>query len=84
MLDDLTTETGRKQFHWSSRRLAKVSTMDFSSLNVDVLLYLMKFVDPDDRFNLVLSGILKGFENAIEATDLRERYFEHFTLVQSK
>jgi hypothetical protein len=56
--------------------------MDLSSLNVDVLLYLMKFVDPVDRFNLVLSGILKGFENVNEGIDLRERYSEHFTLVQ--
>jgi hypothetical protein len=53
--------------------------MDFSSLNIEVLLHLMKFVHPDDRFNLVLSGILKGFENAIEEIDLRERYSEHFT-----
>jgi hypothetical protein len=48
--------------------------MDFSSLNVDVLLHLMKFLKPDDRFNLVLSGILKGFENANEGIDLRQRY----------
>ena len=54
--------------------------MDLSSLNVDVLLYLIKFVKPVDRFNLVLSGILKGFENAHVGLDLRKRYFElHFT-----
>jgi hypothetical protein len=47
--------------------------MDLSSLNVDVLFYLMKFVDPVDRFNLVLSGILGGFENANEGIDLRQR-----------
>ena len=46
---------------------------------MDVLLYLTKFLDPDDRFNLVLSGILKGFENANEGIDLRHRYSEHFT-----
>jgi hypothetical protein len=57
--------------------------MDFSSLNVDVLLYLMKFVDPVDRFNLVVSGILKGFENANEVIDLRKRYSEHL-LMQCK
>jgi hypothetical protein len=56
--------------------------MDLSSLNVDVLLRLMKFVDPVDRFNLVLSGILKGFENVIEGIDLHDRYSEHLTLVQ--
>ena len=38
-----------------------MSTTNLSSLNVDVLyLYLMmKFVKPVNRFNLVLSGILK-------------------------
>ena len=49
------------------------------SLNFDVLLHLIKFVDPVDRFNLVLSGILKGFENVNEGIDLRQRYSEHFT-----
>jgi hypothetical protein len=52
--------------------------MDLSSLNVDVLLYLIGFVHPVDRFNLALSGILKGFENVNEGTDLHERYFELF------
>jgi hypothetical protein len=56
--------------------------MDLSSLNVDVLLHLMKFVDPEDRFNLVLSGILEGFENVNEGIDLHERYSEFFILVQ--
>jgi hypothetical protein len=53
--------------------------MDLSSLSVDVLLYLMKFLHPDDHLNLVISGILKGFENANEGIDLRQRYSEHFT-----
>ena len=53
--------------------------MNFSSLNADVLLHLLKFIDPFDKFNLLLSGILKGFENANEGIDLRERYSEHFT-----
>ena len=52
----------------------QTSDMDLSSLNVDVLLYLMEFVDPVDRFNLVLSGILKGFGNFNEGIDLHERY----------
>ena len=52
--------------------------MNLPALNVDVLLYLMKFVKPDDRFNLALSGILKGFENVNEGIDLHERYSEHF------
>jgi hypothetical protein len=58
--------------------------MDLSSLNVDVLLYLMKFVDPVDRFNLVLSGILKGFENVNEGIDLRQRYCEQLLLMHCK
>ena len=58
--------------------------MNLSSLNVDILLYLMKFIDPDDRFTLVLSGILNGFENANEGIDLRERYLEYLTVVQCK
>jgi hypothetical protein len=53
--------------------------MYLSSLNVDVLLYLVKFIDPEDRFNLVLSGILKGFENVNEGINLRKRYSEHIT-----
>jgi hypothetical protein len=57
--------------------------MDLSSLNVDVLLYLIKFVKPVDRFNLVLSGALKGFENVHNGIDLRQRYSERFTFVSS-
>ena len=53
-------------------------------MNVDVLLYLMGFVEPVDRFNLVLSGILKGFENVNEGMDLRQRYSEHSTFLQCK
>ncbi len=56
-----------------------MSTMDLSSLNVDVLLYLLKYVKPVDRFNLVLSGILKGFENVNKGIHLDERYCEHLT-----
>jgi hypothetical protein len=57
--------------------------MDLSSLNADVLLHLMKFVKPVDRFNLVLSGILRGFENANKGIDLRKRYSEDFSFVTS-
>ena len=57
--------------------------MDFSSLNVDVLLHLVKFLNPVDHFNLVLSGILKGFENVNEGINLRKRYSENFTIVSS-
>jgi hypothetical protein len=52
--------------------------MNFSSLNADVLFHLMKFVDPIDRFNLLLSGVLKGFENVNEGIDLDKRYSEQF------
>jgi len=52
-------------------------------LNVDVLLHLIGFVEPVDRFNLVLSGILKGFENVNKRIDLLRRYSEHFTFVSS-
>jgi hypothetical protein len=52
--------------------------MNLSSLNVDVVLRLIKFVKPVDRFNLVLSGILKGFENVDKGLSLLERYSEHF------
>ena len=57
--------------------------MDFSSLNVDVMLHLVKFLNPVDHFNLVLSGILKGFENVNEGINLRKRYSENFTIVSS-
>ena len=48
--------------------------MSLSSLNADVLLQLMKRIDPVDRLNLLLSGILKGFENVNKGIDLRNRY----------
>ncbi len=55
--------------------------MNLSSLDVDVLLHLMKFLKPDDRFNLVISGVLKGFENANEGINLGKRYSEHLLLM---
>jgi hypothetical protein len=58
--------------------------MNLSTLNADVLLYLMEFIKPVDRFNLVLSGILKGFKNVKKGIDLRKRYSEHFIVVQFK
>ena len=64
--------------------IVDISIMNLSSLNVDVLLYLMKFVKPVDRFNLVLSGVLKGFENANEGIDLRERYSEFLFWMKCK
>jgi hypothetical protein len=55
-----------------------MTAMNFSSLNDDVLFHLIKFVHPIDRFNLLLSGILKGFENVSEGIDLDKRYSEQF------
>jgi hypothetical protein len=53
--------------------------MDLSSLNIDVLLYLIKSLDPVDRFNLALSGILKGLKNVNQGIDLDKRYSEPLT-----
>ena len=47
--------------------------MQLAALNIDVLLHLLEFVDPIDRFNLILSGILKGFDNVSKGMDLRKR-----------
>ena len=55
-----------------------MSAMSLSSLNVDVFLHLLKFVKPVDRFNLLLSGTLKGFENVKEGIDLHKRYPDVF------
>jgi hypothetical protein len=57
--------------------------MHLASLNFDVLAYLINFVDPVDRINLVLSGILKGFENVSKGIDLQKRY-QQFSVIQSK
>jgi hypothetical protein len=65
------------------RKALQKSTMNLSSVNVDVLLYLMKFVHPDDRFNLALSGVLKGFENINRGIDLDKRYSKHLSFVSS-
>ena len=50
-----------------------ISTMQLVALNIDALLHLLEFVDPIDRFNLILSGILKGFDNVSKGMDLRKR-----------
>jgi hypothetical protein len=51
-----------------------MSATHFSLLSYDVLLYLVKFVEPVDCVNLLLSGILEGFENVIKGIDLKKRY----------
>jgi hypothetical protein len=48
--------------------------MYLASLNADVLFHLIKFVDPVSRFNLILSGILKGFENVSKVINVEHRY----------
>jgi hypothetical protein len=57
--------------------------MNLSTLNADALLHLLKFVKPVDRFNLALSGILKGFENVHKGINLDKRYPEHFIVVKA-
>ena len=57
--------------------------MHLASLSDDVLFYLMKFVDPIDRFNLVLSGIFKGFENVSRVIKVHHRYL-HLNLLLFK
>ena len=53
---------------------SQVKEMSLSTrLNVDMLLYLLKFLDPVDQCNLVLSGVLEGFENSNQIADLTER-----------
>ena len=48
--------------------------MHLASLNIDVLFHLIKIVDPVSRFNLILSGILNGFENVSKVTNVEHRY----------
>ena len=57
---------------------------NLSSLNIDVLLHLMKFIKPVDRFNLVLSGVMKKIINFNVGIDLRRRLIEYFILMQYK
>jgi hypothetical protein len=51
-----------------------ISIMSLSTMHADVTLYLMKFIKPVDSFNLLISGILKGFENVTKEIDLQQRY----------
>ena len=61
-----------------TRRRDKMPTMHLASLHVDVLLHLIKIIEPVDRFNLVLSGILKGLENVNQRINLQQRLSEVF------
>jgi hypothetical protein len=70
---------GRKKLAQKKRNGDTImSNTSLASLNVDVLLYLIKFIDPVDRLNLVFSGILKGFENVSREIGFQKRYFKHF------
>ena len=51
-----------------------MSAMYFSLLSFDVLLHVVKFVEPVDCINLLLSGILEGFENVYQGIDRQKRY----------
>ena len=42
-------------------------TMSIQSLNADVLCHLMTYLEPVDRFNLVLSGMLMDIQ--VEGTE---------------
>ena len=64
----------RKEAQSLQHQVENKQTMHLASLNADVLFHLMKFVDPDARFNLILSGILKGFENVSKVTNVEHRY----------
>ena len=57
-------------------QVEKKQTMEnhLAALNADVLFHLIKFVDPVARFNLILSGILKGFENLNKVINVEHRY----------
>ena len=48
--------------------------MHLASLNADVIFHFIKFLDPVSRFNLILSGILKGFENVSKVINVEQRY----------
>ena len=48
--------------------------MNLSALNIDVLLLLVKFSEPEDGCNLAVSGVLKGFEMTNPNIDLSKRY----------
>jgi len=65
---------GRKKLAQKKRNGDTImSNTSLASLNVDVLLYLIKFIDPVDRLNLVFSGILKGFENVSREIGFQKR-----------
>jgi hypothetical protein len=54
-----------------ARAVGTTPIMHLASLHVDV--HLIKIIEPVDRFNLVLSGILKGLENVDQRINLQQR-----------
>jgi hypothetical protein len=61
----VTRFTATKQISLPQHQAVNINIpiMNLSTMPADILLYLMKFMKPVDKFNLLLSGILKGFEN---------------------
>jgi hypothetical protein len=47
--------------------------MSLSTLHVDVLLHVVKFLSPADGFNLVISGVLSELQVTSQITKLSER-----------
>ena len=49
--------------------------MDLTLITGDALCYLMKYVHPEDRFNLILSGVLPEFRAITDIINITERYY---------
>jgi hypothetical protein len=60
--------------HRVTNVLIPIARMNFTSLIPDVKLYILKIIHPVDRFNLVLSGVLPGFQAPIGSIDTTQRY----------
>jgi hypothetical protein len=70
----LSSEAATQETLSLYHQAGNMSATHFSALSVDVLLHLVKFLKPDDCINLLLSGILEGFENVYKGIDRQERY----------
>ena len=62
-------------------KLNTIYTMDFTSLNYDVILCILKWIHPVDRFNVILSGLLPGFQALIVDINPTEWYVFFRSLV---
>ena len=70
----LSSEAATQETLSLYHQAGNMSATHFSLLGIDVLLHLVKFVEPVDCINLLLSGILEGFENVYKGLDLQKRY----------